>query len=309
MSLPALALNALIIIFDLLMIFLRLGFYGRFARSLAVSLIACIFLLMSGCALDLTGAQQAERELAAIPAVTSQPTAARPTLTPIPEFTPASPLEIAVTAAENFKRITPTVTPTVQPVESKEFPFPIMAEGSNFKEIPGGVWYTVNVPASEVEKFYLDDRVYYRWNYDYSDQTETHFDIVFRKYEERQQLMVWENPDREVTVITIADFEPLMESIDALDASVYQSDWFVLSDTLNLYDDGIWEYEIDLPLPILRAFYLSRMLNTGWQPFPIERPTSSSMILQFQRDEEQLTIRLEDSAVGTLVRGQRGTPR
>lgn len=291
------------------MIFLRLGFCGRFAPLSAVILVACGFFSLAGCALDLNGTRRAERELAAIPAVTSLPTVVRPTGTPIPNFTPANPLEIAVTAAENFKRVTPTITPTVQPVESKGYPFPLMPTGRDFREIPGGVWYTVSATAAEVETFYLDDRSYYRWSYEYSDQAETHFDVLFRKYEERQQLTVWENPNRAVTVVTIVELEPLIEGIDSLTPSVYQGDWFVLTETLDLYDDGSWGYEIDLPLPMLRAFYLSRMISTGWQPHPIQRPSPSIMVLQFEREEELLSIRLEDSAVGTMVRGQYGVFR
>ncbi|MEM8857683.1 MAG: hypothetical protein AAGD96_05150, partial [Chloroflexota bacterium] len=237
---------------------------------------------------------------------TLQPTAEAATSTPIPDFTPANPLEIAVTAAENFKRITPSPVPTLQPIELKEYPFPLMPGGANYKEIPGGIWYTVEATAEEVEEFYLDDRIYYRWNYKYGDNTVQYFDVQFTKYEDRQQLMVWENPAREVTVITMADLESLSNAIDELSPSVYQDDWLVLTESLNLNQDGSWNYEIDLPLPMLRAFYLSRMIDIGWQPFPIERPAPSILILQFERENERVSIQLEDSEAGTIVRGRRG---
>ena len=256
----------------------------------------------SGCAVDISGVNEAEEALQAIPELTSLPTKVKPTSTPIPNYTPADALEIAAEVAANRALITPSPIPTIQPVEDKEYRFPLLLEeGTNFREVPGGVWYTTELTALEVQEFYLDDMIYYRWDYEIGEQGEGYFDIQFRKFEERYQLTVWENQVRGLTVISMMEVSELVAGLEELPTSLYKGKWPLIGNELGVKDDGGGIYTIDLPLSIVRFYYLTTLLDAGWLPLPAEREQPSTLLLAFVRDEEEISFLLEDGDAGTTV--------
>jgi len=265
----------------------------------------CLFFLLiisSGCALDFSGVSQAEDELQIIPERTSPPTRIIPTSTPIPNYTPADALEIAAEVAANRALITPSPIPTIQPAEDKEYPFPLLLEeGANFREIPGGIWYTTELSAAEVQEFYLDDMIYYRWDYEIGEQGEGYVDIQFRKFEERYQLTVWENWERELTIISMMEIDELVAGLEELPTSLYKGKWPIIGNELGLTEDGGGIYTIDLPLSTVRFYYLTTLLDAGWLPLPATREQPSTIVLAFVRDDEELSFLLVDGDDGTTI--------
>ena len=288
-SLPSLDLDAPIIM-------------GFKSDCLRLTILWSTFIaLLTGCLPNLTNVNQAEVALQSIPEVTQPATRTQPTSTPIPNYTPADALEIAEAVAENRAKITPSPVPTIQPVEDREYPFPLLEDGENYREIPGGVWYTSSLSAAEVQEFYLDDMIYYRWSYEISEEGEGYADIQFWKYEDRLQLTIWENRERELTAISFADVELLTAGLAELPSGFYEGRWPILGNQLSPTADGGGIYTIDQPLSLVRFFYLTAMLDAGWLPAPAGREEPSKLRLSFTRNDETLSFLLQDVEDGTMV--------
>jgi len=305
-SVPTLFLNAPIIIYDLLMILRRLtisqptlkNFILRFRVWLSFSLLLS---LCMGCQLGSSEADQPSAALLAIPEVTPRPTDVIPSPTPVPNYTRADAFEISTAVAENRALITPSPILTIQPVEDKEYLFPLIEDGDNFRETAGGIWYTTGLSAAEVQAFYLDDLVYYRWDYEIGEEGDGYADIQFKKRDARLQLAIWENEARGLTVVSMVDVELFLAELDELPSSVYGGIYPVIGDELGLTAEGGGIYTAALPLSAVRSFYLTQLLDAGWTPLPAVRETPSTLILTFIRSDGEISFRLEDVEEGTTV--------
>ncbi len=287
-----------------------------------VLLLVSLFVLMigSGCLLDVTGVNQAEAELAAIPVVTSVPTKERPSPTPVPDQPRADIIEIVTAVAVNRANSDPTATPTpVPPVtgstSAPETIYPLLDDGTGFREISGGLWYTSSKPADEALEFYIDRMTYFRWdNYDLGEVGEGHGEVQFEKNFERVQINIWENPGLGHTSIVIFEIEPVLELVRDLPTTSYGNRWVVIDKPLLEEGEEAEEaeeeetssefpvmYDTDLPLPQVSIFYVVRMLDAGWQLIPSERLDTYANDLQFFREDDQIAILLQDTGIGTTV--------
>ena len=60
-------------------------------------------------------------------------------------------------------------------------------------------------------------------------------------------------------------------------------------------------YDVEMPLPMVRLFYVVRMLDAGWQLIPTDRLDTYAVDVQFFREDDQVAILLQDNGFGTTV--------
>ncbi len=273
-------------------------------------LILSVLILANGCDLDSISREgQANAGLAEIPKVTAVPTKVRPTATPIAEYVQADALAIATEVALN--RInnppTPTVEPTIQvfDVGSAEPPnvaYPLMEDGANFREIPGGIWYTSQASAAEAQEYLIDRFTYLRWDkHKVGDTGEGYGQVQFEKNFIEFQVNIWENKGLDHTAITVVEVKPALEFVREMESTTYDSRWIVMGEDEEELANIEKSYDVEMPLPMVRLFYVVRMLDAGWQLIPTDRLDTYAVDVQFFREDDQVAILLQDNGFGTTV--------
>ena len=110
----------------------------------------------------------------------------------------------------------------------------------------------------------------------------------------------------------IFEVEPMLQLMRDLPVTVYDDRWIVMQplsdgegedeDEDVVASEAPTEYLAEYPLPIVRTFYILRMLDAGWQLIPTERLDTYAMDLQFFNENgERVVILLQDNGVGTTV--------
>ncbi len=289
----------------------RLSVFNR--NILSLFLLALFILTIgTGCLLDITGVNQAEAELADIPVVTPVPTKEKPSPTPVPVQSRADAMVIATEVAINRANSTPTPPPpTLGPNTAPDSPYPLLEDGANFKEITGGLWYTSEKSAAEIQEFYIDRMTYFRWDdYELGTAGEGYSEIQFEKNYERVQVNIWENPSWGHTSIIIFETEPALQALRELPTTSFDQRWLVMGPPEEFEEfepepeaklPYPTAYETEMPLPQVGLFYLVRMLDSGWQLLPTERLAPYGYDLQFFTDDDQVVVLLQDNGTGTTV--------